>query len=83
MMHRLTRYSIRSLLVLVTLACVVLVTDGVVESRHEDLDHGLARLLGRATELRDAPLPELVAALAELADPTLSDDVTVVAARLR
>ncbi len=61
----------------------VLVTDGVVESRREDLDHGLARLLARAAELRDAPLPELVVALAALADPTLHDDVTVVAARLR
>ncbi|HEX4977913.1 MAG TPA: SpoIIE family protein phosphatase [Nocardioides sp.] len=63
-------------------ALLVLVTDGVVESRREDLDHGLARLVERATALRTAPLPELVAALAELADPTLSDDVTVVAARL-
>lgn len=62
---------------------LVLVTDGVVESRREDLDHGLARLLARATELRDRPLPELVVALAELADPTLRDDVTVVAARIR
>ena len=64
-------------------ALLVLVTDGVVESRREDLDHGLDRLLERAVALRDAPLPELVAALAELGDPTLSDDVTVVAARLR
>lgn len=62
---------------------LVLVTDGVVESRREDLDHGLARLLSRATELRDAPLAELVTSLAELADPLLHDDVTVVAARLR
>jgi PAS domain S-box-containing protein len=62
---------------------LVLVTDGVVESRREDLDHGLDRLLERAVALRDAPLPELVVALAELGDPTLSDDVTVVAARLR
>jgi serine phosphatase RsbU (regulator of sigma subunit) len=64
-------------------ALLVLVTDGVVESRREDLDHGIARLMERAAELRTAPLPDLVAALAELADPTLSDDVTVVAARLR
>lgn len=62
---------------------LVLVTDGVVESRREDLDHGLDRLLERAVALRAAPLPQLVAALAELGDPTLSDDVTVVAARLR
>ncbi|MFP5253009.1 MAG: SpoIIE family protein phosphatase [Actinomycetes bacterium] len=62
---------------------LVLVTDGVVESRTEDLDHGLSRLMRRAAELREVPLPELVAALASLADPTLHDDVTVVAARLR
>lgn len=62
---------------------LVLVTDGVVESRLEDLDHGLERLLERVVQLRTAPLPELVTALAELADPTLLDDVTVVAARMR
>jgi PAS domain S-box-containing protein len=64
-------------------ALLVLVTDGVVESRREDLDHGLARLLERAAALRTAPLPDLVVELARLADPSLSDDVTVVAARLR
>lgn len=62
---------------------LVLVTDGVVESRHEDLDHGLARLLRRAVEMRSAALDDLVTELAALADPTLRDDVTVVAARLR
>jgi len=62
---------------------LVLVTDGVVEARDQDLDHGLDRLLVRAAELRDAPLPELVDALATLADPRLRDDVTVVAARVR
>lgn len=64
-------------------ALVVLVTDGVVESRTHDLDQGIAYLQQRASELRDLPLEELVAALAELADESLHDDVTVVAARRR
>ena len=64
-------------------ALLVLVTDGVVESRHHDLDEGLALLRARAAELRDTPLEELVDSLAALADASLRDDVTVVAARLR
>jgi serine phosphatase RsbU (regulator of sigma subunit) len=64
-------------------ALLVLVTDGVVESRTYDLDWGLARLRVRAAELRGKPLDELVAGLADLADPSLRDDVTVLAARLR
>ena len=62
---------------------VVLVTDGVVESRDHDIDEGIERLRRRAAELRDRPLDELVAGLAALADERLHDDVTVVAARLR
>ncbi len=62
---------------------VILVTDGVVESRKHDLDHGIALLQERAAELRDLPLDELVVALADLADHTLRDDVTVLAARRR
>jgi len=64
-------------------ALLVLVTDGVVESRAYDLDWGIARLRVRAAELRNEPLDELVARLADLADDSLRDDVTVVAARLR
>ena len=60
-----------------------MVTDGVVESRAYDLDWGIARLRERAVQLRDQPLPEVVAGLAALADASLRDDVTVVAARLR
>ncbi len=63
-------------------ALLVLVTDGVVESRAYDLDWGIAQLRVRAAQLRDQPLGELVARLAELADESLHDDVTVVAARL-
>jgi serine phosphatase RsbU (regulator of sigma subunit) len=62
---------------------VVMVTDGVVESRDRDIDHGIERLRRRAAELADGPLGELVAGVAALADKRLLDDVTVVAARLR
>jgi PAS domain S-box-containing protein len=62
---------------------IVLVTDGVVESRTRDLDVGIAELRERASQLRDRPLTEVVAGLAALADPTSYDDVTVLAARLR
>ena len=58
-------------------------TDGVVESRTHDLDQGITRLRERAAELRDRPLREVVDALAALADTSLRDDVTVVAARLK
>ena len=62
---------------------LVLVTDGVVESRTRDLDQGIDRLRQRAVELRDRPLREVVDGLAALADTSLQDDVTVMAARLR
>lgn len=64
-------------------ALLVLVTDGVVESRDDDLEAGIERLRRRATELRDRPLAEVVAGLASLADDRMHDDVTVVVARLR
>jgi serine phosphatase RsbU (regulator of sigma subunit) len=58
------------------------VTDGVVESRTHDLDQGIERMRQRASELRQKPLDSVVDGLAELADKSLRDDVTVVAARL-
>ena len=64
-------------------ALLILVTDGVIESRSHDVDCGIERLRRRAAELREKPVQELVSALAELADSSLRDDVTVVAARLR
>ncbi|QNN52071.1 SpoIIE family protein phosphatase [Nocardioides mesophilus] len=64
-------------------ALLVLVTDGVVESRDHDLDEGIARLRATAARLRERPLQELVDGLAGLADASLRDDVTVVAARVR
>jgi PAS domain S-box-containing protein len=62
---------------------LVLVTDGVVESRTADIDRGVERLRERAADLREKPLDGLVTALADLADSSVHDDVTVLAARLR
>jgi serine phosphatase RsbU (regulator of sigma subunit) len=62
---------------------LVMVTDGVVESRRHDIDHGISLLCDRAADLRDARVEELVQRIAALADTSLHDDVTVVAARLR
>ena len=62
---------------------IVLVTDGVVETRDADLDHGIEQLRRRAVELRAKPLTELVSGLAMLADTSLHDDVTVLAVRRR
>jgi PAS domain S-box-containing protein len=61
---------------------LVLVTDGVVESRDHDLDAGIAQLAERAAALHDAPLASLVSGLAALAGADPHDDVTLVAARL-
>ncbi|GAA4714237.1 SpoIIE family protein phosphatase [Nocardioides conyzicola] len=62
---------------------VLLVTDGVVESRDHDIDEGIARLARCAAELAAGSLEDLVTGVAALADERLQDDVTVVAARLR
>jgi PAS domain S-box-containing protein len=62
---------------------LIMVTDGVVESRRHDIDHGISLLCERAADLRDAPVKELVKGIAALADTSLHDDVTVVASRLR
>lgn len=62
---------------------LVLVTDGVVECRCHDIDHGIGLLCERAAELRDVPLDDVVKGIAALADPSMRDDVTVVASRLR
>jgi PAS domain S-box-containing protein len=62
---------------------IVLVTDGVVETRDSDLDQGIEQLRQRAVELRGKPLTDLVSGLATLADTSLHDDVTVLAVRRR
>jgi hypothetical protein len=59
-----------------------MVTDGVIESRTRDIDQSIARLRERATTLRAEPLPDLVADLADLADTSLRDDLTILAVRL-
>jgi PAS domain S-box-containing protein len=61
---------------------VLMVTDGVVEGRDYDVDEGIDRLRSLATKFAHAPLDVLVGQIATLADPTLRDDVTVVAVRL-
>jgi serine phosphatase RsbU (regulator of sigma subunit) len=61
---------------------LVLVTDGVVESRRHDIDDGIRLLCERAADLRGAPLDQVVQGIAALADTSLRDDVTVVAFRL-
>jgi serine phosphatase RsbU (regulator of sigma subunit) len=61
---------------------MILVTDGVVESRDHDLDEGIAKLCRRAADLRERPLREVVDGLAALADTTLRDDFTVMGVRL-
>ncbi len=62
---------------------LIMVTDGVVESRSQDIDQGITRLCDRAADLRDAPMKELVEGIAALADTSMHDDVTVLASRLR
>jgi PAS domain S-box-containing protein len=62
---------------------LIMVTDGVVESRRHDIDHGIKLLCDRSVDLRDAPMKELVQGIAALADTSLHDDVTVMASRLR
>ncbi|HSU73766.1 MAG TPA: SpoIIE family protein phosphatase [Terrabacter sp.] len=62
---------------------LIMVTDGVVESRRHDVDHGIRLLCDRSADLRDAPVKELVQGIAALADTSMHDDVTVMAARLR
>lgn len=64
---------------------VVLYTDGLVERRGEDLDHGLERLRATAQELAAGAttLDSLVAALlAALLEGEQEDDVALVAVRL-
>ena len=64
-------------------ALLVLVTDGVVECRCHDIDYGIRLVHERTADLRDRPLDEVVKGVAALADTSMRDDVTVVAARLR
>lgn len=61
---------------------VVLVTDGVVETRDRDVDAGIAALVERVAAGTGKPVEELAADVVALADRSLLDDVTVLVARL-
>jgi PAS domain S-box-containing protein len=63
-------------------ATVVLVTDGVVESRDRDVDEGIAALVARVRASAGKPVEDLADDVAALADRSLLDDVTVLVARL-
>jgi serine phosphatase RsbU (regulator of sigma subunit) len=61
---------------------LLLFTDGLVERRDEDLDIGLKRLGDAASRHRGRPLDTFLdAVLAELLEPSLRDDVAVLAVR--
>jgi PAS domain S-box-containing protein len=64
-------------------ATVVLFTDGLVERRDATLDEGLDRLLGVAHELAGRPVHELCDEILDRMDPDLTDDIALVALRVR
>jgi serine phosphatase RsbU (regulator of sigma subunit) len=62
---------------------VLLYTDGLVESRHEDIDHGLDRLQDVLRELAGRDLDELCdEVLARMLPTNPGDDVALIAVRL-
>jgi PAS domain S-box-containing protein len=62
---------------------VILYTDGLVERRDQDLDHGLQRLQDTLEELAGRDLDELCdELLARMLPETIDDDVALVAVRL-
>ena len=64
-------------------ATVVLYTDGLVEHRDATLDDGLARLLAVAPDLAVRPLSELCDEILDRMAPDLSDDIALLAVRVR
>jgi serine phosphatase RsbU (regulator of sigma subunit) len=64
-------------------ATVVLYTDGLVERRDAPLDDGLARLLTAAPDLARRPVDELCDELLDRLDPDLTDDIALLAVRVR
>jgi len=62
---------------------VLLYTDGLVESRHEDIDHGLDRLLSVLGELAGRDLDDLCdEVLARMLPTNPGDDVALIALQL-
>ena len=64
-------------------ATVVLYTDGLVERRDAALDDGLDRLLATAPGLAGRPVDELCDAILGRMDPDLTDDIALLALRVR
>jgi serine phosphatase RsbU (regulator of sigma subunit) len=61
---------------------LVAYTDGLIERRDEDIDHGQERALDAVWRLRDAPLGEALEALVDtVRDHSREDDVAVLVAR--
>jgi diguanylate cyclase (GGDEF)-like protein len=62
---------------------LLLYSDGLIETRTADLDHGLARLRVAARSMSELGVAELCDALvAAMANPTAHDDVTLLAVRI-
>jgi diguanylate cyclase (GGDEF)-like protein len=62
---------------------LLLYSDGLIETRTADLDHGLARLRDAARSMSELGVAELCDALvAAMANPTSHDDVTLLAVRI-
>ena len=64
-------------------ATVVLYTDGLVEHRDATLDDGLARLLAVAPDLAARPVSELCDEILDRMAPDLTDDIALLAVRVR
>jgi serine phosphatase RsbU (regulator of sigma subunit) len=63
---------------------LILYTDGLIERREEELDCSLARLLAVVERNGGKPLPDVLdAVIQELVEGRLSDDVAVLAVRVR
>ncbi len=62
---------------------VVLYTDGLIERRDATLDDGLDRLLAAAPDLAGRPVDELCDEILDRLDPDLTDDIALLAIRVR
>ena len=64
-------------------ATLLLYTDGLVERRDASLDDGLVRLLAAAPDLARRPVDVLCDELLDRLDPDLTDDIALLAVRVR